>query len=324
MEGRLTLTKLVSGLEPGDPRLELRSGVLPEMRIKAIVPYFGGKRNLALQIVEAMGPHKVYWEPFCGSMAVLMLKPPCEMETVNDLHGDLINLARVIQDKELGFRLYAKLLRTLCAERFFRESKERWISLEETNSEPDIGRAYDYFMVSWLGMNGVSGTKRCNYAFALRWCRGGDQGARRWRSVLESMPAWHKRLQNVVILQRDAFEILENIKDESDTVIYCDPPYFDKSDKYVHDFTAEQHKQLAQSLKRFSKARVLVSYYDDPKLDALYGGFSKVYFKVSAQSLRNATRGEKKKPRKQQVEVLLVNKLEEGLFGDLAQAPRGL
>lgn len=282
------------------------------MKIKAIVPYFGAKRKIASQIIEHFGKHRTYWEPFCGSMAVLMLKPPCEMETVNDLHGDLINLARVIQDKELGFRLYDKLNRTLYAEDFFHESKERWLKEEPTS--PSIDRAYDYFVVSWMGFNGVSGTARCNYQFALRWCRGGGQGARRWRSVVDSMPAWHKRLANVVIVQRDAFELIENIKDERDTVIYCDPPYFDKSDKYVHDFNPEQHEQLAQSLKRFTKSVVVVSYYDDPKLDLLYEGFRKIYLNVSAQSLRNATRGKKKKPRKQQVEVLLVNNLQEGLF----------
>ena len=239
------------------------------------------------------------------------------METVNDLHGDLINLARVIQDKELGFQLYDKLSRTLYAERFFAESKERWIS--QTNGQPDIDRAYDYFVASWMGLNGVSGTQRYNYAFALRWCIGGGQGARRWRSVIESIPAWHKRLQNVVILQRDAFEILDNIKDTKETVVYCDPPYFDKSDKYIHDFTAEQHEQLAQSLQRFKKARVIVSYYDDPRLESLYEGFDKIELAANYASLRNATRGPKKKTRKQQVEVLLVNSKSEqrGLFGGL-------
>ncbi|KKK94504.1 hypothetical protein LCGC14_2682220 [marine sediment metagenome] len=45
-------------------------------KIKAIAPWFGGKRNLAPKIVDALGDHRVYWEPFCGSMAVLMAKPP--------------------------------------------------------------------------------------------------------------------------------------------------------------------------------------------------------------------------------------------------------
>lgn len=287
----------------------------PEMKIKSIVPWFGTKRRRAPKIIEIIGPHRSYWEPFCGSMAVLLLKPPCEMETVNDLHGDLINLAKVIQDKDLGFQLYDKLSRTLYAEQLWRESKERWIS-GETNGTPNIDRVYDYFVASWMGLNGVSGTARYNYQFALRWCLGGGQGARRWRSVIESMPAWHKRLQNVVIIQRDAFEILDNIKDERGVVVYCDPPYFEKSDKYVHDFTTEQHEQLARSLRRFRSARVVVSYYDHPKLKSLYEGFNQIKIATSLQSLRNATKGKKKKPRKEQVEVLLLNWApEKGLFG---------
>jgi len=285
------------------------------MKYKAILPYFGGKRNLAARIVEALGPHKTYWEPFCGSMAVLFAKKPCEMETVNDLHGDLINLARVIRDEELGFKLYEKLARTLYAEEMFRESKERWAALEadkinaapDINGGPDIERAYDYFVASWMGLNGVSGTVRYNYQFAMRWCRGGGQGATRWQSVVESMPAWHKRLRGVVILHRDAFEVLSNIRDSGDTAIYCDPPYFDKSDKYVHDFEGPDHERLASALKRFNKAKVVVSYYDCPQVRTLYEGFEIVSMGKSYASLRNATRGKKKKPRKEQNEILLVN-----------------
>jgi len=282
------------------------------MKIKSIAPWFGSKRKIASKIVEIIGSHRVYWEPFCGSMAVLLLKTPCEMETVNDLHGDLINLARIIQDRELGYQLFEKLNRTLYCEQLFREAKERWLS---GSSESDIDRAYDYFVSSWMGINGVSGTERYNYPFAVRWCVGGGQGARRWRSVIESVPAWHKRLQNVIILQRDAFELLDNIRDESSVVIYCDPPYFKKSDKYLHDFLPEQHGQLARSLRRFKEARVIVSYYDDEQLDGLYEGFNKIELAGGTQSMRNAVRGPKKKQRKEQVEILLVNQnVEQGLF----------
>jgi DNA adenine methylase len=285
-----------------------------QMKIKAIVPYFGGKRNLASTIVEFIGKHRIYWEPFCGSMAVLMVKPPCELETVNDLHGDLINLARVIQDKELAFQLYDKLYKTLYVEQFFLEAKERWMQTKYENDTPDIDRAYDYFIVSWMGLNGVSGTHRSNYQFAIRWCIGGGQGARRWVSVIESIPAWHKRLQNTVILQRDAFEMLENIRDERESVIYCDPPYFDKSNKYIHDFTDQQHEQLAELLKRFTKTKVIVSYYDDPRLEVLYPDYEKVCINKTKQSLRNATRGQKKKPRLNNIEVLLIKNIQKGLF----------
>jgi len=68
------------------------------VRIKALVPWFGSKRRLAPEIVRELGPHAAYWEPFCGSLAVLLAKPPCPMETVNDLHADLVNLANAIAD----------------------------------------------------------------------------------------------------------------------------------------------------------------------------------------------------------------------------------
>lgn len=279
------------------------------MKIKSIVPYFGGKRKLAPAIVEVLGSHKVYWSPFCGSLAVLFAKPYCEMETINDLHGDVINLARVIQDRSMGFDLYEKLAKTLYCEDLFRESKERWISGTGASESLDIDRAYDYFVVSWMGLNGISGTARYNYQFAMRWQRGGGQGARRWKSVIDSMPGWHRRLRNVVILRRDAFELLDNIHDDSDTVIYCDPPYFEKSDKYLHDFTDDDHQRLTESLRRFSKTRVVVSYYDCPQVRQLYEDFDFISFGKSYASLRNATRGPKKRPRKEQTEVLILNKV---------------
>ena len=241
-----------------------------------------------------------------------MSKPQCEMETVNDLHGDIINLAKVIQDRDMGIELYEKLCRTLYAEDMFRESKQRWNSTPKLNGETDLQSAYDYFVTSWMGINGVSGTARSNYQFALRWCRGGGQGATRWQSVVSSMPAWHRRLRNVVIIRRDAFELLGNIKDESGVTIYCDPPYFEKSDKYVHDFDDEAHIKLAELLKRFEKSKVMVSYYDCQQVRELYEGFEFIEMGKSYASLRNATRGKKKKPRKEQVEVLITNKAGQG------------
>ncbi len=289
------------------------------MKIKALAPWFGCKRNISAAILELMGPHKSYWEPFCGSMAMLLTKPPCRMETVNDLHGDLINLARVIQDKDLGFQLYDKLTRTLCTEQFFRESKQRWISnVEPYTDQPDIDRACDYFIASWLGMNGVSGTGRSNYQFSMRWTSGGGQGATRWNSVVSSIPAWHKRLRNVLIVSRNAFDIIDNIADEEDLVIYCDPPYFEAGSKYVHHFTGPDHQRLAGSLSRFKNARILVSYYDHPQLDTLYAGWHKIKIKQSRQSLRNAARVPAKSPRKKKSEIILLNQKPgpSNLFGD--------
>jgi len=279
-------------------------------RIKAIAPWFGGKRNLAQRIVELLGPHRVYWEPFCGSMAVLMAKPPCTMETVNDLHADLINLARVIKDTQLGPQLYRQLRRTLMHEQLFKEAAARYKDRGYFSLPPapdyDLPRAYDYFICSWIGRNGCAGTQSYNQGYCVRYTANGGHAAKRWQSVIASIPAWRRRLAAVTILHRDAFELLERIDDSQGTAIYIDPPYLKKGAKYIHDFEAADHLRLAEALKRFRKARIVVSYYDDEQLRELYPGWPPVKITIT-KSLGNQNRRDKENKGKQVVEVLLVN-----------------
>ena len=85
---------------------------MPKPRLNAIAPWFGSKRSLAPKIVELLGDHTAYWEPFCGSLSVLLAKPPSQQETVSDLHGDLINLARVLASED-AVDLYERASRIL-------------------------------------------------------------------------------------------------------------------------------------------------------------------------------------------------------------------
>ena len=285
-----------------------------QMKIRAIAPWFGGKRNLAAKIVETLGPHRVYWELFCGSMAVLMAKPPCVMETVNDLNTELINLAKVIQDTKLGSQLYRKLRRTMMDEQLHKEAAQRYKSRGyfTPESKPDLDRAYDYFLCSWLGRNGVAGTQSYNQGFCARYTANGGHAAKRFKSVTESIPAWRQRLRNVTILRRDAFEILGKIDDRKGTAIYIDPPYLKKGAKYIHDFEDGDHQRLAQMLQKFTLSRVVVSYYDEPELNTLYPGWSRIEI-PRVKSLANQNKRGKFNKKKAK-EVLLVNESREGLF----------
>lgn len=57
------------------------------MNIGAILPWFGAKRTMAKRIVEVIGDHNVYWEPFCGSLSVLLSKARGSA-VIADAHGD--------------------------------------------------------------------------------------------------------------------------------------------------------------------------------------------------------------------------------------------
>jgi DNA adenine methylase len=273
--------------------------------ITALAGWFGGKRNLAPEIIRELGDHRVYWEPFCGSMAVLMVKPPCVMETVNDLHGDLINLARVIQHEQLGPRLYRRLRRTLMHEGLFQDAAEVVRNGEvDWMAAPDLERAYAYFHTLWLGRNGVAGTSSYNAGFCVRYTANGGHAAKRWDSAIASIPAWRRRLRRVTILARDAFEVLPRIDDTEGTAIYVDPPYLVKGASYIHDFADADHQRLANALDRFTKSRVVVSYYADPRLADLYPGWTQRPIDVSKAMANQGSRGAKDV---RATEVLLLN-----------------
>ena len=294
------------------------------MKINAIAPYFGGKRTLAPVIVQQLGPHRAYWEPFCGSMAVLMAKPECSQETVNDLFGDLVNLARVVRHCQWGPWLYRRLRRTLASEDLFREAaallKAGGHPVAAADVEPssaDPHRAYAFFIASWLGRNGVIGTRQWNNNFCVRYTlNGGIQGTR-FASAVDSIPAWRRRLREVTILSRNGFDLLENIADQAGVAIYADPPYLrdsrlaknaqggrSGSALYLHEFESADHERLALLLRRFTHARVVVSYYMHEQLAALYPGWTVFPCPVAKALVQQGKRGSKKQIAP---EVLILN-----------------
>ena len=60
--------------------------------MKAIMKYPGSKWSLADWIIDFFPDHHSYLEPFFGSGAVLFNKSRSNIETVNDLDGNVVNL----------------------------------------------------------------------------------------------------------------------------------------------------------------------------------------------------------------------------------------
>lgn len=248
---------------------------MSDMKLKCLSPWFGSKRTLAPRIVAELGPHRAYWEPFCGSMAVLLAKPAASMETVNDLHGDLVNLARTVKHRTAGPELYRRLRRVMLDSAIHQDAAAVLRARPDyvASNSADIDRAEAYFIAAWFGRNGLAGTSCYNAGFCVRYTKNGGHAAKRFTSAVDSIPAWRRRMRNVTILHLDAFALMERIEDAPGVVIYCDPPYVAKGAKYVHDFAAEDHARLAEAVGRFTKTRVVVSYYDHPVIRDLYDGW---------------------------------------------------
>ncbi len=264
---------------------------------------------MAPEIIAELGPHRQYFEPFCGSMAVLFAKEASAQETVNDLHGDLINLAMVLQCESTAADLYERLMRTIFHESLLEQAQEVMSGGAPQTINGRIERAYWYFLASWMCRSGMAGTRRTDYRVAVRWTFGGGSPTVRLRSAIDSVPWWHRRLQNVVILNRDAFEIIPKFADVPGSAIYIDSPYAVETrtaggGNYLHEFNhAEDHERLAIALSKFQQARVVVSYYDCPRIRELYSGWTV----VDCERRKNIINQHGTESIKSAPEILLIN-----------------
>lgn len=284
-----------------------------DMPVTALAGWFGAKVGMAEKIVEWLGPHDVYVEPFCGAMFVLMVKSPCRNEIVNDMHNDIINLAFVVQHDKWGPWLYRKLRRCIYSEKLFAYARVAINGYEIAGTPADIDavlayRAYYYFLLCWMGRKGIEGVANNSRSFSIRYSASGGNQSSRSQAAIISISAWRKRMRSVTLLCRDGFEILKRLNDDPAQSVYCDPPYLEKAKRYVHDFNKADHRRLAQYLSRFKKSRVVVSYYDHPALADLYpeADWLKVDCRRDKQILTSCD-GDKDSSQ-QAPEVLLVNR----------------
>jgi hypothetical protein len=148
--------------------------------MKAPFPWMGGKRRVAPEVWSALGDVDNYVEPFAGSLAVLLERPPGDngivrgAETVNDADRYLANLWRAIAAAPEDVAkwsdwpvneadLFARHLWLVS------EGRER---LERIDSDPDFYDAkiagwWMWGCCAWIGSGWCSGTGP--------WTKGDDQ-----------------------------------------------------------------------------------------------------------------------------------------------------
>jgi DNA adenine methylase len=237
-------------------------------RRKIAFGWYGGKYSHLKWLLPLLPESKHYCEPFGGSAAVIINREPSPVETYNDLDGELVNFFRVLRNQK------DTLIEEIGLTPFSRE--ELRIACEEpTDDLSRMERARRFFVRARQVRTGLAQT-----ASAGRWAhcrltsRAGMAGAvSRWLGSVDGLAEIAQRLLRVQIENRPALEVIDRY-DSEETLFYCDPPYVHDargdSNAYAFEMTDDEHRALADALRRVD-GRVALSGYHCDLMDELYG-----------------------------------------------------
>ncbi|KAA0011208.1 DNA adenine methylase [Billgrantia pellis] len=227
------------------------------MQSKPILPWMGGKRRLAKQIIPLFHEHTAYVEPFCGGAAVFFMKPPSQVEVINDVHGELVNLYRVVKHHP------DELVRQF---RWGLVSREEYLTQREIDPRhlTDIQRAARFFYLQKLAFGG----KVAGQTFGTSATSPPRLNLMR---IEEDLSTAHLRLARTVVEHLDWAECMRRY-DRPGTLFYLDPPYWGTAG-YGNDFGLEQYHLMA-SLAREAKGQVVISVNDVPEMREAFEGLT--------------------------------------------------
>lgn len=261
--------------------------MLTTPQVSAVANWFGSSRMVADRIGPELAGCALVVVPFAGGMSELPYIEAPKM-IVNDKHRHVINLARVIADEELMPQLLQRLESAVFHPDTLADAqlrcRAREASMQDRGSmlfghEPEavlngdgmIDWAADYFIATWMGRGGNSGTRgEFNGALPIRYSPNGGGSAQRFWGAVASMQDWHRILKRCEFTTDDAFEVLDKCHDDKKCGIYSDAPWPDAGDGYTHRFTVEHQRRLAKKLATFNESRVVVRFADHPLIRELY------------------------------------------------------
>ena len=181
-----------------------------------------------------------------------------------------------------------------------------------TPSEFQVEVAFHYLLTLWMGSNDMAGLRdtwdQHEGRFSARYTSTGGDPAWASGKVLASIPEWHRLLNAPVteFMCRDVFDCFASVPDGPDLIAYFDPPYVHQTrgnrryaldvDDATGGFREDEdfHARVAERIRGYAGARVVVSYYEHERVRRLY---PKPWVVMSARELgqtvnKNSGRGE--------------------------------
>lgn len=220
-----------------------------------IIPWIGGKRRLADLLLSRFPAHSCYVELFAGGAALYFMRPPADVEIINDINGELVNLYRVVKHHLEEFVRQFKWV--LSSRAVF-----KWLQDTPPETLTDIQRAARFYYLQHQAFGGkVSGQT---------WGTATTTPPVNLLRIEEDLSAAHLRLSSAYIEQLDWGECVQRY-DRPHTLFYADPPYW-QTEGYGVDFAFDQYERMAE-LMRGLQGKMLVSINDHPDIRRVFEGF---------------------------------------------------
>lgn len=176
--------------------------------------WYGGKIRM-LEKLEALIPeHKIFLEPFVGSGALALNHIRSPVEIINDLDGDIINLFRVMSDREKGRELIDRLLKVPYDRKIFDAVRE-----EQKNNFTGYN-SIEKAVLTYILISQSFNATRSSFS------KGGYASTELYhQDMFDNLPKVYERLENVKIYNVDALDLLPCYVDNPKAFIFLDPPY---------------------------------------------------------------------------------------------------
>ncbi|RVU49521.1 DNA adenine methylase [Rubrivivax rivuli] len=220
-----------------------------------IIPWIGGKRRLAETLINRFPPHTCYVEVFAGGAALFFMRPPAEVEVINDVNGELVNLYRVVKHHLEEFVRQFKW--ALSSREVF-----KWTQATPPETLTDVQRAARFFYLQQQAFGGrVDGQT---------WGTATTGGPINLLRIEENLSAAHLRLAGAFVEHLDWGTCVDRY-DRPHTLFYLDPPYW-QTEGYGVPFPWSEYERLAEKLASI-KGKAVLSINDHPDIRACFAGF---------------------------------------------------
>jgi len=240
--------------------------------MSSFFPWMGGKSKVAKKLAALLPEHSCYVELFAGAANLLFAKEPSKTEVINDVNCELVNLYRIIKYHQRAFvdELY-----------FVLHSRQDFASYRTQPGLTDIQKAVRSWYIMKTAFGGKGGTSSPNFGY------GTIGKSRLRRSAFSSLRTAHKRLDGVIVENRDFEDIIKRY-DRAYSLFFCDPPYFQTA-AYKDAFSWDDHQRLAAALAKI-KGKFLLTINDHKDIRRLYKGFRIRGVPVTYSVLKNKTK----------------------------------